>query len=220
MWTELGLGNPGSPRAPGASAPGALARPARARHATWPAGARRDGGGQATVRPVNAARAGPGETDPLILHRLGGQAAGAQCSRQPAAPSRHDTRRLSIPRILVTGSRDWTDREAIAHALLDVRDQPRPGVPSRMVLVHGACPTGADAIADEWATAWGWEVERHPAEWETHGRAAGPIRNQKMVDLGADVCLAFPLPGSRGTRHCMGAAERAGIPVREVTPTS
>lgn len=121
-------------------------------------------------------------------------------------------------RILVTGSRDWQDRETIGHALLDVRDKPRPGVASRMVLVHGDCPTGADAIANEWAQRWGWDVEPHPADWETHGKAAGPRRNQQMVDLGADICLAFPLPDSRGTRHCMAAAGRAGIPVHIFTP--
>lgn len=61
--------------------------------------------------------------------------------------------------------------------------------------------------------SWGGTVERHPAEWDKHGKAAGPIRNQKMVDLGATVCLAFPLPGSRGTAHCMSAARKASIPV-------
>lgn len=42
---------------------------------------------------------------------------------------------------------------------------------------------------------------------------AGLVRNQLMVDLGADICLAFPLPGSRGTWDCMGRAEAAGIKV-------
>jgi hypothetical protein len=121
-------------------------------------------------------------------------------------------------RILVTGSRNWTDREAIAEALLAVRDNQAPTRSTVMELVHGDCPTGADNIADRWARTWGWKVEPHPADWNRYGRKAGPIRNQQMVDLGADVCLAFPLSDSRGTYDCMTRAKAAGIPV--VTPTS
>lgn len=111
-------------------------------------------------------------------------------------------------RVLVTGSRDWADAGAIVAALYPIyRDHPDA------VLVSGACPTGADRLAEDAWETWGGIVERHPADWERYGRGAGPRRNKEMVDLGADVCVAFPLPGSRGTRNCMTAAERAGIPV-------
>lgn len=124
-------------------------------------------------------------------------------------------------RILVTGSRNWTNRDAILATLFEVWAE--WGHPRDAVLVSGACPTGADRIAEEiWGDFLGYPVERHPADWDRHGKAAGPIRNQEMVDLRADICLAFPLPDSRGTRHCMEAARRAGIPVRvfesEVVP--
>jgi hypothetical protein len=119
--------------------------------------------------------------------------------------------RTGSMRILVTGSRNWTNDEAILAAFADYAGQD-------VTLVSGACPTGADALAEEIAERFlGWEVERHPADWDRHGKAAGPIRNQEMVDLGADVCLAFPLGESRGTRHCMAAAKRAGIPVVEAS---
>lgn len=111
-------------------------------------------------------------------------------------------------RILVTGSRDWPSsrRSEIERALVE---HYKPGA----VIVHGDCPTGADFFADHAALSWGWEVERHPADWTKHRKAAGPLRNQEMVNLGADVCLAFPLGASRGTRDCMARAEAAGIPV-------
>ena len=41
-----------------------------------------------------------------------------------------------------------------------------------------------------------------------------------MVDLGADVCLAFPLGESRGTRDCMRRASEAGIPVIDYDPAA
>ena len=116
-------------------------------------------------------------------------------------------------RVLVTGSREWADHDSVTWALdAELR------MHGAMTVVHGDCPTGADAIAAAWAREAGSRgsrvtAEPHPADWGRHGKAAGPIRNQQMVDLGADVCLAFPLGRSPGTRHCMRAAKKAGIPV-------
>ena len=112
-------------------------------------------------------------------------------------------------RILVTGSRNWTDREVVRRALWEESG----GMPA--TLVHGACPYGgADIIAAVLAAGWGWRVEPHHAQWGRYGKAAGPMRNREMVDLGASVCLAFPLGASRGTRGCMELARAAGITVR------
>lgn len=114
-------------------------------------------------------------------------------------------------RLLVTGSRDWSDREAIESGLKEGLGWLQS---DDVMLVHGACPTGADALAHQiWVEQWQRPAELHPAQWQRPGKAAGPIRNQHMVDLGADLCLVFPLGPSRGTRHCMSAAERAGIVV-------
>lgn len=109
----------------------------------------------------------------------------------------------------------------------------------QITVVHGAA-RGADTIAGRIATAWGMVFEPHPVtgdDWRApcqaeckpgHRRigrggrdycpAAGNYRNQRMVDLGADVCIAFPLGVSRGTRDCMERAEAAGIPVRCYEP--
>lgn len=122
--------------------------------------------------------------------------------------------RVDPARVLVTGSRGWTDlvsiRNALAAAISDL------GVsPSMVTVVHGAAP-GADSLAG--STAWdlGMFVERHPADWQRHGRSAGHVRNAEMVRLGADLCLAFPLGESRGSRGCMRLATLAGIPVRNL----
>lgn len=116
-------------------------------------------------------------------------------------------------RILVTGSRDWTDKQAIVDALARVRDRQRAAGRdgTDVTLVSGACPTGADAIAEETAERMGWRVERHPADWARHGRRAGYVRNSAMVELGADLCLAFVLDGSRGAAMTAGLAQAAGI---------
>lgn len=128
-------------------------------------------------------------------------------------------------RILITGSRDWSDDAAIGHALSAaagdfgehlVCHDPEFGLSLNwdgITVVHGAA-RGADTLAARIAKAWGMRVEAHHADWKTHGRAAGHRRNAQMVQRGAAVCLAFPLGVSRGTRGCMELAEKAGIPVR------
>ena len=125
---------------------------------------------------------------------------------------------MSNYRILVTGSRTWTDASVIYGALNEaLAAANRP-----LVLVHGACPSGADSIADTWGAAnvtINWpvvSVERHPADW-SYGKRAGFIRNAEMVSAGADLCLAFIRDLSAGATHCAGLAEKAGIPVRRFT---
>jgi hypothetical protein len=111
-------------------------------------------------------------------------------------------------RVLVTGSRDWTHALTITTALARLHTEHGP----RLVVVHGACPHGADAIADRWARANGVPVELHPPDWRTHGRAAGPIRNAAMVHSAPALCLAFIRNHSPGATGCARLADDAGIP--------
>ena len=124
---------------------------------------------------------------------------------------------MSDYRILVTGSRHRTD-EKIFDALSDAYAGIRRSH-DRLVVVHGGA-SGADSAAVEWVAVdaggdpYGVVAEPHPADW-TRGPKAGPERNQKMVDLGADLCLAFPgAADSRGTWDCLRRAVAAGIETR------
>lgn len=113
--------------------------------------------------------------------------------------------------VVLTGSRDWSDRAAIEHVLLGAE-----------LLIVGDCPTGADAIALELATAWDIIPVVLRADWDTHGRPkAAYLRNQAIADRaalerasGMDVCCyAFPLAGSRGTYDCKRRLEAHGFVV-------
>lgn len=147
-------------------------------------------------------------------------------------------------RILVTGSRYWSDYAKVAHALsATVMEliQKNPDE-KKIVIVHGDCPAraewkdgkfikyvGADHYASEWTNkvqrsmkVRGYDIkqEKHPANWQKNNRGAGMIRNQEMVDLGADVCLAFILDNSSGATHCAERADEAGIDTRRYTASS
>jgi hypothetical protein len=113
-------------------------------------------------------------------------------------------------RVLVTASRDWTDVDRIYRALDAIRNRP-------LTVVHGGA-RGGDRIADRWARERGEKdgvfPEPHPVPKEAFrfgGRQAPKNRNTFMVDLGADLCLAFWLNHSDGTWDCWTKAQRAGI---------
>ena len=106
-------------------------------------------------------------------------------------------------RIAVTGGRDFADETVITTAL---QGHVVPGD----TLVHGGA-RGADTLAHRWAKAHGIDVEVHPANWTKHQKAAGPIRNQEMVDSGLDLLIAFP--GGSGTAHMVRVTRAAGIEV-------
>jgi hypothetical protein len=99
-----------------------------------------------------------------------------------------------------------------------------------MLLAHGACPRGVDALGDRWARrrkAAGWRVgvEAFPANW-AEGKGAGFARNRDLVKPGAHLCFALIAPcakrgcekpqphGSHGATDCARVAEGAEIPVQ------
>ena len=124
-------------------------------------------------------------------------------------------------KVLVTGSRTWDNKAAIEREFKKLPPGPTT------IIVHGACPTGADALADAAAMKFGFQIRRFPAQWETEGRKAGPVRNSKMIreehsdrdGIPITLGLAFTpdLERSRGTRDCVLKARKAGIKVEIIS---
>lgn len=113
-------------------------------------------------------------------------------------------------RILVTGSRDWQDSQRLYRILGEyVRGAESVGL--QPIIVHGGA-RGADAIADLYGLDYSVIRKVFHADWKNKGRAAGPLRNQQMVDYGVDICLAFMNEGSKGTADCVRRAKSAGVP--------
>lgn len=135
-------------------------------------------------------------------------------------------------RVLVTGSRNLADPTPVDEAIWA---QARiAGSLDQLTVIEGRCPYGgADLHAQRFCERHGAINEPYPALWEIpctgdgtpcrHLRrrkngdiyysCAGFIRNQRMVDTGADVCLAFPRGESKGTYDCASRAKSALIPV-------
>jgi YspA, cpYpsA-related SLOG family len=116
-------------------------------------------------------------------------------------------------KVLVTGSRSWTDAHRIEVAIFRELYETKTFA-QNAVLIHGACPTGADALAEEYATRAGMHIIRRPADWDRHGKRAGFLRNVELVELEPDVCLAFIRDGSKGATMTANLAEKAGIETR------
>lgn len=116
-----------------------------------------------------------------------------------------------MKRLLITGTRYGWDEDLLSAGLLVAYRvlEPEPST-EPVLLVHGS----ADGVDSQAAQIWqdlGMPTEGHPAEWDRYGKAAGPMRNAVMVNLGADLCAAFPDEKSRGTWDCVRKARAAGI---------
>lgn len=109
-------------------------------------------------------------------------------------------------RLLVCGGRDFSDTES-AYKVLDAMHRAL-GID---VLIEGNAK-GADRIAGYWARRNGVTNLKFPADWNKHGKAAGAIRNQQMLDEGRPShVLAFP--GGRGTADMVRRAKATGVQV-------
>lgn len=108
--------------------------------------------------------------------------------------------------VLVCGGRDWIDLDRTYYALDLLRFRVEI-----IKLIHGGA-RGADTLAGDWAKTREIHVETYPANWSLHGRRAGYLRNQQMLDKGTpDLAVAFP--GGRGTADMVRRCQREGINV-------
>jgi hypothetical protein len=120
-------------------------------------------------------------------------------------------------RLLITGDRNWKD-EGIIHAVLTLMADTYPD----LTIIHGGA-NGADSIAGDIAESLEIKTLEFRADWSKHGRAAGPIRNQQMLDEGKpDAVMAFhkDLRSSRGTLDMVRRARSHNLPVTWLNDTA
>lgn len=118
-------------------------------------------------------------------------------------------------RVLICGSREWRDELPMKAWFAAFENKP-------VTIIHG-CAKGADSLAGFLAECYRLKVEEYPADWSMHGKAAGPIRNQRMLDEGKpNLVVAFKDGIDRGlnrggTEHMVKIAKAAGIPTYVVS---
>lgn len=119
--------------------------------------------------------------------------------------------------VIVCGGRDYRDRETV-FSELDRIDEWL--LISRLVEGgqrtfdegYGTCVGGADYHANRWAYARRVPCVTVEADWKRWGAAAGPIRNQLMLDLHRpEAVISFP--GRSGTADMIDRARAAGVRV-------
>ena len=110
-------------------------------------------------------------------------------------------------RVLVCGGRDFNDALTLGSWLGGIHKD--HGITT---IIHGGA-RGADTMAGEFAKWKGIPVEVFPADWNGDGKAAGPIRNSRMLKEGLpDLVVAFD--GGRGTADMIAKARKAGVRVQ------
>ncbi len=117
----------------------------------------------------------------------------------------------AVVKVLVCGGRDFRDQENLYRVLDRLSKDWGPDV----TIIEGDA-RGADRMAGYWARRHGHTDMKFRADWQSHGRAAGPIRNQQMLDEGPDMVVAFP--GGRGTADMVRRARAAGVFVLSINP--
>jgi hypothetical protein len=116
-----------------------------------------------------------------------------------------------MPVLAVIGSRSFNYQDRVWEYLDKVLEKTE-----NLSLVSGACPQGADALAESWAKRRGVPILLYPADW-SKGKGAGFARNQKIVKA-ADVVVCFWDGTSKGTVDSIERAWRLGIKVMVSTP--
>lgn len=116
-------------------------------------------------------------------------------------------------RVLVCGSRHFNNYWKLCQEMDYISEVYDFDNRQPITIISGTAK-GADTLGERYATECGWELVRYPADWETHGKRAGPIRNSQMLREGKpDLVVAFLAPNSRGTKHMIEIAEKAGVKV-------
>ena len=94
---------------------------------------------------------------------------------------------MGVFKVIIAGGRQFSDYELLK-AKCDLFLQQKR-VTHSIIIVSGTA-RGADSLGERYAHERGYAVEKYPADWEQHGKAAGPIRNAEMAE-NADALIAF-----------------------------
>ena len=106
-------------------------------------------------------------------------------------------------KVIIAGSRDITEQQVVIDFVWEL--------PIEATEIVSGCAKGVDTIGEFIAEAIGVPVKKFPADWKTHGKAAGPIRNKQMAEY-ADAAIVIH-NGSRGSLNMIEQMKKLNKPV-------
>ena len=119
---------------------------------------------------------------------------------------------MSEYRVIIAGGREFQNYGLV---LDRIEYYLQNKLKSDTVIIVSGHATGADSLGERYANEHGLKCELYPADWNAHGKAAGPIRNAQMAD-NADALIAFWDGKSRGTKNMIETARNKGLRVAVV----
>lgn len=105
-------------------------------------------------------------------------------------------------KVIIAGGRDYHNYDTLLEAIAESQLQ------ISTVISGGA--KGVDALGEQYAESMNMQLDVYHADWERHGRAAGPIRNRKMAE-NAEALIAIWDGKSKGTKNMIETAEKLGL---------
>ena len=112
---------------------------------------------------------------------------------------------LPNERVLVCGGREYTKRARVKEILDAI---------SPKLIIHGNA-RGADKLAGEYGFLNKIPMEVYPADWDQHPKAAGPIRNRRMLNEG-NPTMIVAFPGGDGTNDMVDLGRKAKVPITRI----
>jgi len=110
-------------------------------------------------------------------------------------------------KVIIAGSRTFNDYDflvSFCDKALYRQDE---------IEIVSGCAKGADILGEQYAKEKGYAVSKFPADWETHGKKAGYVRNEEMAKY-ADALIAFWDRQSKGTKHMINLAKKHGLKIK------
>lgn len=115
-------------------------------------------------------------------------------------------------KLAIIGSRDFTDYQLCCKAIDQFLDEWDLS-PAEITEVVSGGARGADSLAEKWATEKNLSMKIFYPDWKTYGKAAGPRRNQMIIEY-TNYLIAFPSITGRGTQDSLRKANYMKKPTK------
>lgn len=118
--------------------------------------------------------------------------------------------------IIIAGSRNFDDYELLKYEVTRIIKEAGDAEKHIRIISGGA--RGADRLGEQFASEFGYDIERFPADWDRYGKQAGFLRNVEMAEAAVQGgndgrLIAFWDGMSRGTRHMIDTALKYGLTI-------